>query len=109
MTTLPITLEDKESDGGILVERRVKAQRPSLYKVVLLNDDFTPMDFVIEVLEAVFQQDHTAATKIMLDVHRKGAGVCGVFPYEIAETKVARVENMAKESGHPLQCVLERA
>jgi ATP-dependent Clp protease adaptor protein ClpS len=100
---------DEQRDSGVLVERRVRAERPSLYKVMLLNDDFTPMDFVIEVLESVFGQDHTAATKIMLDVHRKGSGVCGVYPFEIAETKVARVQKMSKDSGHPLQCVLEKA
>lgn len=100
---------DSNQDGGVLVERKVRADRPSLFKVLLLNDDFTPMDFVIEVLESVFRQDHTTATRIMLDVHRKGSGVCGVYPYEVAETKVARVQKMSNDSGYPLQCVMEKA
>lgn len=99
---------EHDGEGGLLVEKDVKVERPSLYKVLLLNDDFTPMDFVVEVLESVFKQDHTSATKIMLDVHKKGKGVCGVYPYEIAETKVAIVANMAKEAGFPLQCTMEK-
>jgi ATP-dependent Clp protease adaptor protein ClpS len=98
-----------DSRGGVLVERRVKTRRPSMYKVLLLNDDYTPMDFVIEVLEKFFQKAHAEATEIMLNVHNKGMGVCGVFTHEVAETKVALVNEYARQAEYPLQCTLEKA
>lgn len=95
--------------GGVLTERKVRTQRPSLFKVILHNDDYTPMDFVIEVLTRFFGKSHEQATEIMLTVHHKGLAVCGVYPYEIAETKVAMVTESAREHEYPLQCTLERA
>jgi len=80
-----------------------------LFQVILLNDDFTPMEFVVDVLERFFQLGRTAATRIMLEVHMKGKGVCGVFTYEIAETKVAQVTTYARDHQHPLMCTLEQA
>ena len=97
------------NDGAIVTERKVETRRPSFYKVLLLNDDFTPMDFVTTVLEKFFSKTHSAAMEIMLSVHNEGVGVCGVFPHEIAETKVAMVTEYAREHEHPLQCTLEKA
>jgi len=79
-----------------------------MYKVLLLNDDYTPMDFVVQILEVVFNKSHDAATIIMLQVHTKGAGLCGVYTYEIAETKIAQVLTAARQAQHPLQCVMEK-
>lgn len=79
-----------------------------MYKVLLLNDDYTPMEFVVHVLERFFSKSHEEATQIMLHVHRKGVGVCGVYPYEIAETKVTQVIDLARKHQHPLQCTLEK-
>jgi ATP-dependent Clp protease adaptor protein ClpS len=86
----------------------IEVDEPPLYKVMLLNDDYTTMDFVVEVLVYVFQKPPEEATLIMLNVHRKGVGVCGIYPYEIAETKVNLVENLARENGFPLKCIMER-
>jgi ATP-dependent Clp protease adaptor protein ClpS len=86
-----------------------KTKRPSLYRVLILNDDYTPMEFVILVLEKFFQKDAEAATKIMLHVHHHGLGECGIFTYEIAETKVTQVMDFARKRQHPLQCVMEKA
>ncbi|NQV20709.1 MAG: ATP-dependent Clp protease adapter ClpS [Rhodospirillales bacterium] len=94
---------------GVAVQSRVRAKKPSLYKVIMLNDDYTPMEFVIMVLERVFNKTQDEATQIMLHVHQKGVGVCGVFTYEVAETKVTQVMDAAKEHQHPLQCTLEKA
>lgn len=107
--SLPDGDEGDDAQGAVITEKRVKAQRPSLYKVLLHNDDYTPMDFVIDILEGVFHKTHAEATEIMLNVHHKGIGVCGLFPYEIAETKVAQVTELARENEHPLQCTMERA
>ncbi|WP_441520626.1 ATP-dependent Clp protease adapter ClpS [Bradyrhizobium sp. 2TAF24] len=95
---------------GISVITKVKprAKRPSLYRVLLLNDDYTPMEFVVEVLERFFNKDIEAATTIMLHVHHHGIGECGVFTYEIAETKVTQVMDFARKHQHPLQCVMEK-
>lgn len=82
---------------------------PSLYKVILLNDDFTPMDFVVSVLTQFFQKNEEEATRIMLNIHNQGAGLCGVFPREIAETKVAQVNQFSRQSGYPLKCTMEQA
>jgi ATP-dependent Clp protease adaptor protein ClpS len=98
-----------ETGGSVLTERRVKAKRPALYKVILHNDDFTPTDFVVVVLEKFFRKPHEEATQIMWNVHYQGFGVCGVFPKEIAETKVAQVSDFAREHEHPLKCSMELA
>ena len=95
--------------SGVLTERKVQTKRPSLYRVLLHNDDYTPMDFVVDVLTRFFKKTHAEATEIMLAVHHKGMGVCGVYPYEIAETKVALVTEAAREQEYPLQCTMERA
>jgi len=92
-----------------LEEARPKLKRPSLYRVVLLNDDFTPMEFVVEVLQSIFGMERTRATRVMLEVHTKGKGVCGVYSYDIAETKVAQVTSVAQQQQHPLLCTLEEA
>jgi len=100
--------DDSESKSGIVTKPKPKTQRPSLYKVMLLNDDYTPMEFVVLVLERFFNKSREDATRIMLHVHQKGVGICGVFTYEIAETKVARVMNFARQNQHPLQCTMEK-
>jgi ATP-dependent Clp protease adaptor protein ClpS len=94
-------------EGPIVQEARPKLQRPILYKVILLNDDYTPMEFVVVVLERFFYKNREQATQIMLHVHQKGLGVCGVYTREIAETKVRQVFAFAQEHSHPLQCTLE--
>ena len=93
---------------GVITKPRAKTQKPSMYKVLLLNDDYTPMEFVVHVLERFFAKNHEEATQIMLHVHRKGVGICGVYPYEIAETKVTQVIDLARKHQHPLQCTLEK-
>jgi len=90
-------------------EAQPKLKRPPLYRVILLNDDYTPMEFVVEVLESVFGMERTRATRVMLEVHTKGKGICGVFNYEIAETKVAQVTAIAQQQQHPLLCTMEEA
>lgn len=98
-----------ESDTSVIVKEQIRTKRPPLYAVVLLNDDYTPMEFVISVLERFFNKDHASATDLMLKVHNEGRALCGIYPYEIAETKVTLVTEYAQQNGHPLQCVLERA
>jgi ATP-dependent Clp protease adaptor protein ClpS len=94
---------------GILVEEAApEVRQPPLYSVVLLNDDYTPMEFVVDVLERFFRMDRENATRVMLEVHMKGKGVCGVFTYEIAETKVAQVVSYSRDNQHPLMCTLEQ-
>ena len=95
-------------DEATKVETKKKLQKPSLYKVLLLNDDYTPMEFVVFLLKKFFQKNNDEANKIMLHVHQNGVGVCGVFPYEIAETKVIQVLETAKKNDHPLQCTMEK-
>jgi ATP-dependent Clp protease adaptor protein ClpS len=90
-------------------EAAPKTKRPSLYRVVLLNDDYTPMEFVVEVLESIFAMERSRATRVMLEVHTKGKGICGVFTYEIAETKVAQVMGIAQQQQHPLLCTMEES
>lgn len=90
-------------------EERPQLKRPPLYKVVLLNDDYTPMDFVVEVLEKFFRMDRGKATQVMLHVHTRGKGICGVYTYDVAETKVALVNRYAREHQHPLLCTMEEA
>ncbi|MBA3054219.1 MAG: ATP-dependent Clp protease adapter ClpS [Sphingomonadales bacterium] len=94
---------------GIATRTRTKPQKPSQFKVLLLNDDYTPMEFVVIVLKRFFNMDLEQATRVMLHVHQKGVGICGIFPYEIAETKVNQVMDFAKKNQHPLQCTLEKA
>jgi ATP-dependent Clp protease adaptor protein ClpS len=106
--------EDKGGDGnpkidtGTITRTKPKTQRPSLYRVLLLNDDYTPMEFVVLILQEVFNKTRDEATNIMLHVHQKGVGECGVYPYEVAETKVTRVMDTARRNQHPLQCVMEK-
>jgi ATP-dependent Clp protease adaptor protein ClpS len=99
---------DFEGDEGLITEEAPpKLKRPPLYRVILLNDDYTPMEFVVQVLEKVFGMDRKTATRVMLEVHTKGKGICGVYTYEIAETKVAQVTNLAQQHQHPLLCTME--
>lgn len=95
--------EQFEYDTGNMAEY----EEPPMYRVLLLNDDYTPMDFVVEILREIFHKDRPEAERIMLNVHRKGAGLCGIYTYEIAETKVTRVRAKAKEAGFPLRCTME--
>lgn len=101
--------DDEDAAGtGLATRTRTKPKKPSLYRVLLLNDDFTPMEFVILVLERFFSKNRAQATRIMLHVHNHGVGECGVFTYEVAETKVTQVMDFARKHQHPLQCVLEK-
>jgi len=95
-------------ETGILLKTRPKTKKPSMYKVLLLNDDFTPMEFVVHVLQRFFNKTPQEATDVMLHVHRRGVGLCGVFTYEIAETKVAQVMDYARANEQPLQCTMEK-
>ncbi|MBB3034845.1 ATP-dependent Clp protease adaptor protein ClpS [Erythrobacter lutimaris] len=94
---------------GVATKTRAKPKKPSQYKVLLLNDDYTPMEFVVMVLKRFFRMDLDEATRVMLHVHQRGVGVCGIFPYEVAETKVNQVMDFARQNQHPLQCTLEKA
>ena len=96
-------------DEATKVETKKKLQKPSLYKVLLLNDDYTPMEFVVMVLEKIFNKKQEEATQIMLHVHKNGIGVCGTFTYEVAESKCKSVMDMAKKNEHPLQCTMEKS
>ncbi len=103
--------EDADSPGGgsgVATATKPKTQKPSMYKVLLLNDDYTPMEFVVHVLERFFNKSQEEATKIMLHVHQRGVGICGVYPYEVAESKVTQVIDFALKHQHPLQCTLEK-
>lgn len=97
-----------EPGTGVVVRSSAKTKKPSMYKVLMLNDDYTPMEFVVDVLERFFGKNIEEATRIMLHVHQRGVGICGVFTYEVAETKVTLVMDSARENGHPLQCTLEK-
>ena len=99
---------DGDSQGSVLTQEKIKTKKPSLYKVLMLNDDYTPMEFVIEVLEKYFAKGTEEATQIMLHVHQKGIGICGVYTYDIAETKAVQVTNYARKYEHPLQLQLEK-
>ena len=101
---------DDDGDAGTAVVTRTKTatKRPNLYRVLLLNDDYTPMEFVIHVVENFFQKNREEATRIMLHVHHHGVGECGIFSYEVAETKVTQVMDFARKHQHPLQCVMEK-
>ena len=100
-------LEDDTDDTVILERTQPKQKKPPLYKVILLNDDFTPMEFVVHVLEAIFGHNRENATRIMLNVHKSGKGVCGIFTKDIAETKVTQVNSYSRENKHPLLCDME--
>jgi ATP-dependent Clp protease adaptor protein ClpS len=106
---------DSDQDGegagqtGVATKTRAKPKKPNQFKVLMLNDDYTPMEFVVMVLKRFFGMNLEQATRVMLHVHQKGVGVCGIFPYEIAETKVNQVMDFAKQNQHPLQCTLEKA
>ena len=93
---------------GVAVKTKAKTKKPSMYKVLMLNDDYTPMEFVVHVLERFFSKNRDQATSIMLHVHQRGVGICGVFTYEVAETKVTQVMDFARAHQHPLQCTLEK-
>ncbi|MDE1937597.1 MAG: ATP-dependent Clp protease adapter ClpS [Alphaproteobacteria bacterium] len=93
---------------GVVTKTRPKTKKPSLYKVLLLNDDYTPMEFVVHILERIFSKNRDEAVQIMLHVHRHGVGICGVFTFEVAETKVAQVIEFARRHEHPLQCTMEK-
>jgi ATP-dependent Clp protease adaptor protein ClpS len=99
---------DEEGKTGLITKTRPKTKKPSLYKVLLLNDDYTPMEFVVHVLERFFNKGREEATRIMLHVHQKGVGICGVYTYEVAETKVAQVMDFSRQNQHPLQCTMEK-
>jgi ATP-dependent Clp protease adaptor protein ClpS len=101
--------QTQQGHGLVVEEAQPRVKRPPLYQVVLLNDDYTPMEFVVDVLEHIFGMDRTSATRVMLEVHTRGKGVCGVYTYEIAETKVAQVMTYARQQQHPLLCTLEEA
>jgi ATP-dependent Clp protease adaptor protein ClpS len=93
---------------GVVVKTKPKTKKPSMYKVLMLNDDYTPMEFVVHILERFFNKNLQEATRIMLHVHRRGVGICGVYTYEVAETKVTQVMDFARQHQHPLQCTLEK-
>ncbi len=103
---------DRDGDGGtvtgVVTKTKPKTKKPSMYKVLLLNDDYTPMEFVVLILERYFNKSTEEATQIMLHVHRRGVGVCGLFTYEVAETKVTQVVDLARQNQHPLQCTMEK-
>ena len=117
LAAFPMRSEDEDGgkDGGgqgqvgVATKTRAKAKKPSQYKVLMLNDDYTPMEFVVLVLKRFFSMDLEQATRVMLHVHQRGVGVCGVFTYEVAETKVNQVMDFARQHQHPLQCTLEKA
>ena len=100
--------EDHGNDIGIATRVRPKTKKPNMYKVLLLNDDYTPMEFVVQLIQEVFHRDRETAARIMLHVHQKGVGMCGVYTYEVAETKVSHVRDLARQNQHPLQCTLEK-
>ena len=99
---------EERRQTGILLKPRPKTKKPSMYRVLLLNDDYTPMEFVVHVLERFFNKDHGAAHRIMMHVHQHGIGECGIYTYEVAETKVTQVMDFARKHQHPLQCVMEK-
>ena len=102
-------LEHQRGHDALVQEAPPETKKPPLYKVVLLNDDFTPMDFVVEILKVFFSMGHDRATQVMLQVHTKGKGVCGVYTFEIAETNVVQVNEFSRQNEHPLKCSLEPA
>ena len=108
MSNNPQKDNNNGADTGVVTRVKPKTKKPSMYKVLLLNDDYTPMEFVVYVLKHFFNKRSEEATRIMLHVHQRGVGVCGVYSYEVAETKVAQVTDFARKNEHPLQCTLEK-
>nr|WP_050801361.1 ATP-dependent Clp protease adapter ClpS [Gluconobacter morbifer] len=100
--------DEEELEISVVARPRPRTRKPSMYKVLMLNDDYTPMEFVVHVLERFFSKSRDEATAIMLQVHQKGVGVCGVFTYEVAESKVTQVMDLARQNQHPLQCTIEK-
>ena len=109
MTEKDQSPNDPKTNTGVIEKVKPKTKKPSMYKVIMLNDDYTPMEFVVHVLERFFSKTRDEATKIMLHVHQQGVGICGIFSYEIAETKVMQVIDFARQNQHPLQCTIEKA
>ena len=104
----PAKIEEDDNLGvGLATKVRPKTKKPSMYKVLMLNDDYTPMEFVVHILERFFGKNQDEATHIMLHVHQRGVGVCGVFTHELAETKATQVMDLARQNDHPLQCTIE--
>lgn len=101
--------QDGEEERGVATKVRPKTKKPSMWRVLLMNDDYTPMEFVVSILMGIFNKTSEEATQIMLNVHQSGIGTCGVYTFEVAETKVAQVMDSAKRAQHPLQCTLEKA
>jgi len=101
--------DENEIERGVATKTRPKTKKPSQYRVLLLNDDYTPMEFVTSIIMGIFKKTNEEATQIMLNVHQNGIGVCGIYTFEVAETKVAQVLEAAKRNGHPLKCTLEKA
>ena len=99
---------EPDNESGLVLKTRPKTQKPSMYKVLLLNDDYTPMEFVVHILESIFKKNRQEATDVMLHVHRRGVGVCGVYTFEVAETKVAQAMDFARANEQPLQCTMEK-
>jgi len=100
--------DDGRINTGVVIKTRPKVKKPSMYKVLMLNDDYTPMEFVVHVLERFFSKTSEEATRVMLHVHQRGVGVCGVYTFEVAETKVTQVMDLARKNQHPLQCTVEK-
>lgn len=100
--------QDTGIRSAVVTQTKPKTQKPSMYRVLILNDDYTPMEFVVHILEKVFNKSRESAVEIMLHVHRHGVGICGVFTYDVAETKVAQVIEFARRHQHPLQCTMEK-
>ena len=100
---------NEEFQKGLLLDTKPKTKKPSMYNVLLMNDDYTPMEFVVMVLEKIFNKKQEEATQIMLHVHQKGIGICGTFTYEVAESKCKAVIDLAKKNEHPLQCTMEKS
>jgi len=101
-------IDTKEPTKGVLLETKPITKKPSMYKVLLLNDDYTPMEFVVYVLQKIFNKNQEEATQIMLHIHKKGTGICGIYTYEVAEVKSKTVIDFAKQNQHPLQCTVEK-
>lgn len=99
---------EEAPETGVLLKARPKTQKPAMYKVLILNDDYTPMEFVVHVLEKFFSKSREEATEIMMHVHRKGVGLCGVYTFEVAETKVVQVMEFSRDNEQPLQCTMEQ-